>query len=92
MEMAGITAHIGTIEGRHTHMHQQTTRLPTGHPPSSTYRAQDAAPIGTMTRGAGTIQKLGDSCLYDKEQTWAHWRVAVDGKPADTRRKYRGVS
>ncbi len=46
--------------------------------------------VGTMTRGTGTIKTLKDSTLYQQEQTWAHWRVAVENKPADTRRKYRG--
>ncbi|PNH06593.1 hypothetical protein TSOC_007051 [Tetrabaena socialis] len=90
-ELQSISAQIGELSGRHSTMHNATTRLPPGHPPAHTYRAVGDPAIGTMTRGAGEITSLKDSALYGQEQTWAHWRVAVDGKPSDTRRKYRGV-
>ncbi|KXZ45169.1 hypothetical protein GPECTOR_57g459 [Gonium pectorale] len=90
-QMGSIDARIGTLTGAHSTVHKATERFPPGHPPLYTYRSQGDPPIGTMTRGTGEIKSLKDSVLYGKEQTWAHWRVAVDGKPADSRRKYRGV-
>ncbi|GLC37009.1 hypothetical protein PLESTB_001402000 [Pleodorina starrii] len=90
-EMESISAHVSTLAAVHSQVHNATERLPKGHPPASTFRNPGDPPIGTMTRGSGAVTSIKDSVLYGQEQTWAHWRVAVDGKPQDTRRKYRGV-
>ncbi len=50
----------------------------------------DAVPIGTMNRSTGTLKSLKESALYEPTNSWANWRVAVEGKPAEGRRKYRG--
>ncbi|GIL47895.1 hypothetical protein Vafri_4512 [Volvox africanus] len=90
-QMETINAHVRSLQAAHSHMQTATEQLPNGFPPASTLRHPGDPPIGTLTRGSGAVTSVKDSVLYGQEQTWAHWRVAVDGKPQDTRRKYRGV-